>query len=311
MLRKDLTVFCYAPLPDSSHSYARILARVNNLPSALRSKTRNILGWIGCSPTPLTIQELEQAVLVDVENVKCSVRVSSSLNLVELCGPIVEVIDEYVQFVHFTVKEYAVSQAKNSPKRALLANLLRYIFNPRMDGYIDITEAALSLANRCIWYLCQSHHDPWVTDDEFEVADNIIFGDYRLHDYAVTTWLELVRIYVSLMGTKPLSSELIRALECLATDRANGEFPDCTELAGQFHQPDLEKFRSEWPELHIFLCHMVQFRWRCSNSEYQMSKGEITSLPCNRSSPNFSRKYMDRLGPSCNLSHIHLYPYSL
>lgn len=102
-------------LPDSSYSYARILKRVNNLPSAVaRNKTRNILGWIGCSPTPLKIQELEQALLVDVEDVQSSARVSSSLNIVELCGPIVEVIDEYVQFVHFTVKEYAASQAKNS-----------------------------------------------------------------------------------------------------------------------------------------------------------------------------------------------------
>lgn len=97
-------------LPDSSYRYARILKRVNNLPSAVaRNKTRNILGWIGCSPTPLKIQELEQALLVDVEDVQSSARVSSSLNIVELCGPIVEVIDEYVQFVHFTVKEYAAS----------------------------------------------------------------------------------------------------------------------------------------------------------------------------------------------------------
>jgi hypothetical protein len=101
-------------MPDSSYSYARILARVNNLPSAVaRNKTRNILGWIGCSPTPLTIQELEQALMVDIENVESSVRVSSSLNIIQLCGPIVEVVDEYVQFVHFTVKEYVASRAKN------------------------------------------------------------------------------------------------------------------------------------------------------------------------------------------------------
>ena len=78
-----------------------------------KTKARNILGWIGCSPTPLTIWELEQALLVDVADLQSSVRVPSNLNLVELCGPIVEVIDEYVQFVHFTVKEYAASQVKN------------------------------------------------------------------------------------------------------------------------------------------------------------------------------------------------------
>lgn len=97
-------------LPDSNYSYARILERVNNLsPAAARKTAQNILGWIGCSPTPLTIHELEQALVID-ENAQNNGRGSSNLNLVKLCGPIVEVVDEYVQFVHFTVKEYAASQ---------------------------------------------------------------------------------------------------------------------------------------------------------------------------------------------------------
>ena len=51
--------------------------------------------------------------MVDVENVDSIVRVPCNLNIVELCGPIVEVVDEYVQFVHFTVKEYVALFAKN------------------------------------------------------------------------------------------------------------------------------------------------------------------------------------------------------
>lgn len=114
MMRESLRTSVKLCLPDLSHSYARILKRINNLPSNVaRNRTRNILGWIGCSPTPLKINELEQALLVDVEDIQSSVWVSCSLNLVELCGPIVEVVDEYVQFVHFTVKEYAPSRAKN------------------------------------------------------------------------------------------------------------------------------------------------------------------------------------------------------
>ncbi|MCJ1267692.1 hypothetical protein MMC22_007578 [Lobaria immixta] len=249
-IREELRV-----LPENlDAAYARILKRVNNLRSAVaRNKARNILGWIGCSPTPLKIQELEQALLVDVEDVQSSARVSSSLNIVELCGPIVEVIDEYVQFVHFTVKEY--------------------IFNPSIDGYIDYTEATLNLTKCCIWYLCQSHHNAWITDDE--ITDNIISGDYRLHDYAVTIWLDLVKHYVRLNGSKPLSIELIHALECLMTDRSSSEFAASTDLAGQSHQPDLEKFKNQWPELHTILCHMAQFHWRCSTSEYHMSKGDV------------------------------------
>ena len=239
-----------------------------------KRKTRNILGWIGCSPTPLRIQELEQALMVDVENLESSVRVSSNLNIIEICGPIVEVVDEYVQFVHFTVKEYVASLAKNSGKRALLANSTRYIFNPRIDGYIDNTEATFSLATRCIWYLRQSHHDSWITDDE--IADNIISGDYRLHTFAVTMWLELVIRYVSLNGSKHLSTELTEALACLAAERSSSELKGSTQLADQSHQPGLEKFKDQWPKLHTMLCQVAQFRRQCSNSEYHMSKGELS-----------------------------------
>lgn len=55
----------------------------------------------------MTIQELEQALMIDFENKQSSARISSKVNLVQLCGPIVEVVDEYAQYVHFTVKEYA------------------------------------------------------------------------------------------------------------------------------------------------------------------------------------------------------------
>lgn len=227
----------------------------------------------------MTIQELEQALLVTGENEESSVRISSSLNVVKLCGPIVEVIDDYVQFVHFTVKEYAASQFETTKRLRCWLICLRYICNSRMDGFIDNTVATLDLAQRCIWYLCQSHHDAEVLDDE--IADNIVSGYYRLHSYAETMWLELVKRYVSLNGSKPLSSELIRALEYLVTHRSNSEFEESTELTDQSYQPELGKFKNEWPSVHTMLCHVVQFRSRCSKSSYHASAGEMRSMPCN------------------------------
>ena len=87
-------------------SYARILARVNSLsPSVLKDKARKLLGWIGCSPMPLMIQEMEQALTVSPDDMEGNVRVLANLDIKKICGPIVEVVDDYVQFVHFTVKE--------------------------------------------------------------------------------------------------------------------------------------------------------------------------------------------------------------
>jgi hypothetical protein len=74
-------------------------------PESLQDKARKILGWIGCAPMPLTIQEIEQALTVTTEDIEGNARVVASLPINQICGPIVEVVDDYVQFVHFTVKE--------------------------------------------------------------------------------------------------------------------------------------------------------------------------------------------------------------
>lgn len=87
------------------HSYSRILERINRLSPPLKDRVRKILGWVGCAPMPLTIQEIEQALVVSREGVKGNAKVIAILNMPRICGPIVEVVDEYVQFVHFTVKE--------------------------------------------------------------------------------------------------------------------------------------------------------------------------------------------------------------
>jgi hypothetical protein len=87
-------------------SYERVLGRINRLdPPEAREKARTIIGWIGVSPTPLTIYELEQALVVHTQSVSDRGIVSSKLQLVNLCGPIVEIVDGYLQFVHFTVQE--------------------------------------------------------------------------------------------------------------------------------------------------------------------------------------------------------------
>jgi hypothetical protein len=79
---------------------------VNNLnPQTLREKARKILGWVGCTPASLTIQEIEQALTISPNDMQGNLKVLASLNIVKICGPIVEIIDDYVQFVHFTVKE--------------------------------------------------------------------------------------------------------------------------------------------------------------------------------------------------------------
>lgn len=88
-------------------SYGRIFSRINEkLPNPhAREKARRILGWVGCSPMPLTIQELQQALSIRVGDSSQIPQGYSTLNLVLLCGPVVELVDDEVHFVHFTAKQ--------------------------------------------------------------------------------------------------------------------------------------------------------------------------------------------------------------
>lgn len=60
----------------------------------------------------MTIFEMEQALAVNTKPDKKPTVVSqvlASLNFVRMCGPIVEVVGEKLQFVHFTVAEYVLN----------------------------------------------------------------------------------------------------------------------------------------------------------------------------------------------------------
>lgn len=196
-IRKELRV-----LPENlNEAYERVFRRINDIqPHLAKTKCRSLLGWVSCTPTPLTIQELEQVLVVSGSD-GSTCRVSSPSPIIQLCRPIIEVVDDYVKFVHFTVKEY--------------------IDDPNIEGCIDTTEATLSLAICCTKYLCQDHHNPWIEDSEVE--ESVFSGDYRLHYYATSTWLELVERYLDLAGSKAPPPELISALENLDGARSQWE----------------------------------------------------------------------------------------
>ncbi|PNP49788.1 hypothetical protein THARTR1_09556 [Trichoderma harzianum] len=87
---------------DLDEAYGRLFEKIDRKSEIVKKKCRLILGWISCSPTPLTLLELEQALVVTISDTS---RVSSPLNFIRLCGPIIEIVEGNIQFVHFTVKE--------------------------------------------------------------------------------------------------------------------------------------------------------------------------------------------------------------
>ncbi|KAI5867325.1 NACHT domain protein [Durotheca rogersii] len=244
-------------LPETlDDAYSRILKRINSLDrDTMRERARMILGWIACSPTPLTVQEIQQAWSIDPENPEYTSGIHGNLNLVRICGPIVEVIDDYVQFVHFTVKEY--------------------LFSSKISGFIDINRATLDLALRCITYLCQAHHDPALTDDQ--VYQNIRTGAYVLDWFATRMWPQLTRKYLrdTLTQQEAPRSELISHLERLHYKRLQNETLEDKDDDDDIDSllPGLGDIKQTHPEIYGLVGQTIRFHRLCKASEARMSRG--------------------------------------
>ncbi len=65
---------------------------------------------------PMTRHEMEQMLLVDGSSEsKAAPCVQAEVNFAALCGPLIEIVNQAPQFVHFTVKE----QVKKKMSRQL------------------------------------------------------------------------------------------------------------------------------------------------------------------------------------------------
>ena len=67
---------------------------------------------MGCSLLPVTKQEIEQAITIRPGDRDLCEDGRLFRSFDELCGPIVEIQDNIVHFVHFTVKELASSYSE-------------------------------------------------------------------------------------------------------------------------------------------------------------------------------------------------------
>jgi len=119
-------------------------------------------------------------------------------------------------------------------------------------------------------YLRQQHHDPDITDEE--IADNILSGAYRLHDFATTMWLELTEKFISTSQSLVPPDELVDSLQALHYERKNDGYVNAVIQA---NAQSLEAFKAYYPELYGILCEAVHFRQICAKSEFKKIPGEL------------------------------------
>jgi len=63
------------------------------------------LGWIACTSASITVEEAEQALVVQPDDRDQEYTMIAKLDIIAVLGPIVETVENYIRFVHFTAKE--------------------------------------------------------------------------------------------------------------------------------------------------------------------------------------------------------------
>lgn len=90
------------------HRYCRILNRIEAFEKRERQEIRQILSMTASCEVPLTKTEIQLGVFLSLGGDPSQGCERLLLNICKQCGPIIEEVDGYIQFVHFTAHEYAI-----------------------------------------------------------------------------------------------------------------------------------------------------------------------------------------------------------
>ncbi|KAH6845632.1 hypothetical protein B0I37DRAFT_407111 [Chaetomium sp. MPI-CAGE-AT-0009] len=117
-VRKELR----APPEDLNHAYERVFSRINRLSTRKQDRAKRILGWIGSSPVPLTIHELEQAI--------CSV---SGCDFTVIGYQTANGLEQHRRKVHLVIRETDYTQPSTLDDEALHTLLYEQIESEAID----------------------------------------------------------------------------------------------------------------------------------------------------------------------------------
>ncbi|KAI1383676.1 uncharacterized protein F4822DRAFT_84758 [Hypoxylon trugodes] len=228
-------------------AYRRIIERLGrHADIRMTENARRLLGWIACSSVLITVEEAHQALVVRPDHRDQVFYMVAKLDVIELLGPIVEIVDNNIRFVHFTAKEYVSS--------------------PHLGAQLaSKTQATLDLAMQCIGYLCQRHHNPDLSSKE--CLEKVTTGQYSFHAFATRMWFDLVRQYFQLTKAENPSPEIIKSLRMLWECRKKqdlhsipGDEGDAEREYEGNSEAIFETLRRQEPFLYRVLNSLSQFR---------------------------------------------------
>ena len=218
-------------LPEGlDQAYGRILKRINELPPNEKLYASRTLEWIACSKVRLRKQEVIQALTVSEGDRSIDHRKRPVRDLAYYCGPIIEFQGDFIQFVHFTAKDY-LSQVASGPW-----------LKP---------EANIHIARTCMNYLMLDCNDPDLQNEE--IQRGITNGSYTLQAYAMSFWLDHIKRGVTgLEGTLEFNL-LHQKIDEFLTKRKRPDMKDPKEMKRVVLdlKPFMEEYRKTYEWLRV------------------------------------------------------------
>jgi hypothetical protein len=147
---------------------------------------------------------------------------------------------------------------------------IRYIFDAKIEGYIDAERANLDMAITSLSYLCSRSLDPELCNSDLEI--NLISGRYRLLGYFASHWPAITLPYARKTRWGRIDPRFSDLLTQVAIYVRNYVFKsDNNSPENAFENESLQR---KSPEGYEILCAVFQFRldersadWNLSNSK--------------------------------------------
>ncbi|KAH0543142.1 hypothetical protein FGG08_002487 [Glutinoglossum americanum] len=233
-----------------NEAYQRIVARIEKqLGSNERYSAKAILGWMASAQVGVRKEELEHALMIRPGDKKLDRENRVLKDMIELCGPILEVRGETVVFVHYTVKEY--------------------FFSRESDFFVREAAAHRRSASICMSYLQFDCFD--VNLDDAEIDTFILNGEYVLQGYAISQWLDHITSGLRDKLGSPSCDELCRAFLEFAQVKEN---PDFSKLeSSEPTMASLGPIKRDWPAIYKWLSKLRSYAIS-RREEFHIGSGE-------------------------------------
>ncbi|KAK3898167.1 hypothetical protein C8A05DRAFT_38248 [Staphylotrichum tortipilum] len=167
---------------------------------------RRVLMMAVCAGRPLREQELLQFLGVDTSTNGLAFSRTEHPNIVRDCGPILQVVDGVVRFIHLTAKEYLLREPGNN--------------------FPKLADAHLSAALACITYLSSTSLDILFPEPggAAGITHRMLNGDFVFLTYAVTQYINHIKAWLDHKDPQDSTEAISAALHQLFNIRRNEGF---------------------------------------------------------------------------------------